>query len=171
MLKSIVMLSMVIISCDAFNFMTQGSTKPMNFFDPFKFSQDKDMSEIVKLREAELKHARWAMISVVSIPLLELNTHKPAIHNFDHLTSNEKVVLIIAVLAGEVTSIFKGWKNPYLNNDSYFKMKSTYQPGDLGFNLKYSDDSINKELNNGRLAMIASIGMISQELVTSKSLF
>jgi hypothetical protein len=30
---------------------------------------------------------------------------------------------------------------------------------------------MNKELNNGRLAMIAALGMMAQELVTNKPIF
>jgi hypothetical protein len=151
--------------------MSQGVTKPTGFFDPLKFSEGKEVNEVAKLREAELKHGRWAMISALSIPLLESKSHLPAIHNFDNLSNDAKIGIVFAVLAGEATTILKGWKNPYNGGFDYFKMKEDYQPGDLGLNTKYSDELINKELNNGRLAMIASIGMIAQELVTNKSLF
>lgn len=56
-------------------------------------------------------------------------------------------------------------------------MKTDYQPGDLGLNLKTSflgKDQVfmsNAELNNRRLAMIGSLGMISQELVSNKAIF
>ena len=56
-------------------------------------------------------------------------------------------------------------------------MKSDYLPGDLGFNISRSflgkDESfmLNAEINHGRLAMIGSLGMIVQELVSDQTLF
>merc|ERR1712115_131210 len=59
------------------------------------------------------------------------------------------------------------------------KLNDNYYPGDLAFdplNLKPSDpqefvEIQNKELNNGRLAMLAAIGMMAQEQVTGSTLF
>lgn len=167
----LILLSTFFVSSSAFNF--QGATKPLGFFDPFSFSERADTSELIRLREAELKHGRWAMISAVSIPLLETSSHQPAIHAFDHLEDVQKIAILASIMTAELTIILKGWENPYTLPNKYFKMKEDYQPGDLGFkiNAELDDDLVNKELNNGRLAMIASIGMIAQELVTDSTLF
>ena len=54
-------------------------------FDPLHLSDNVSDSEFARLRESELKHGRWAMISATTIPLIESFTHRPAIHEFDNL--------------------------------------------------------------------------------------
>lgn len=167
----LILFSAIFASSTAFNF--QGATKPLGFFDPFGFVEKSDTSELIRLREAELKHGRWAMISAVSIPLLESSSRQPAIHTFDHLEGTQKALILTSIMTTEIFIILKGWENPYTLPNRYFKMKEDYQPGDLGLklNAELNDDLLNKELNNGRLAMIASIGMIAQELATDSPLF
>jgi hypothetical protein len=70
-----------------------------------------------------------------------------------------------------------GWENPFTDSSKYFVMKPDYQPGDVGlalpktFSDKDEEFMLNAEINNGRLAMISSLGMIVQELVTNKPIF
>ena len=62
-----------------------------------------------------------------------------------------------------------GWAPP--NSSGAFKLKSEYNPGDLGFDPlglapKGKDLAVmqTKELNNGRLGMIAIAGFVMQEI-------
>ena len=81
------------------------------------------------------------------------------------------------VYAYEFRTLGLGWENPFTNSSNYFVMKEDYQPGDAGFSLPKSfldkDETFmsNAELNHGRLAMIGSLGMIAQELVTNQPIF
>lgn len=149
-----------------------GATSPLGYFDPLGFSNDKSMSELVKLREAELKHCRWGMLAAVAIPATELVTHEPAIYSL-----NDPVTFagfVSAVALGEVRSLTLGWKNPFTNASNVFVMNEDYQPGDLGlwsFINKKNPFMGNAELNNGRLAMIAALGMIVQEIVFDTPIF
>ena len=72
----------------------------------------------------------------------------------------------------EVNRMINGWENPFTSDDT-FQLKQNYQPGNiLNIDMKeISDDNMNVELNNGRLAMIAVLGQIVQELATHKPLF
>ena len=154
-----------------------GSTKPIENFDPLNLANNDEKTLL--FREAELKHGRLAMISTITIPLIELNTHNPAIYEFSNLRPTLQIGLTSLMLVSEFSSMIRGWKNPFEKDTSskYFKILENYQPGDLGFKVITDLDTpegrelLNKELNNGRLAMIAALGMIVQELITQKTLF
>lgn len=154
-----------------------GSTKPIENFDPLHFSNNDEKTLL--FREAELKHGRLAMIAATTIPIIESNTHTPAIYEFNNLQNSLQLGLVSLMLVSEFSSMIRGWKNPFEKDSTsnYFKLLENYQPGDLGFAIITDLDSekgrelLNKELNNGRLAMIAALGMIAQELVTKHTLF
>ena len=150
------------------------ATPPFGVFDPLKLSNNIDKSTLQKYREAELKHGRWAMIGTLSLPLIESQTNAPAIHMFDNLSTNYQVLLVGLILATEANILVRGWQNPFsLGKNKYFTMKDEYQPGDLGFGIssKYNVEMYDKELNNGRLAMIGMMSFFLQELMTNKAIF
>jgi len=122
------------------------------------------------MREAELKHGRLAMVAALLLPLSEQFSSNLGIHFFQD--NPEFVASSLALMfTSEFTSILNGWDDPRVKP---FTLKDNYQPGDLGFNLAVTEETMtqmDKELNNGRLAMIGILGMMSQELVTHQQLF
>jgi hypothetical protein len=145
-----------------------GSTKPIENFDPLKLSENNN-DRFNFFREAEKKHGRIAMISSVVIPFVEKfdDDTIPGIYAFNHLSNEIQLGVITLMFMSEFGTMLKGWEKPWVKP---FTIKNNYKNGDFGFKLKSSDDFENKELNNGRLAMIGALGMIVQELVTHKQL-
>lgn len=122
------------------------------------------------LRESELKHARLAMVVATAFPVMEQFSDVLGIHQFEHLPVPLQLGFTGVMFVSEFTSMLKGWENP---SKKLFRLKEDYQPGDLGFGVWNPEDGdlMDKELNNGRLAMIGILGMMVQELVTQQPLF
>ena len=73
----------------------------------------------------------------------------------------------------ETARMGAGWKNPFMLKNSYFKLEERYQPGNV-FKVpanKYTDVQLEKELSNGRLAMLGTMGYMAQELVQQHPIF
>ena len=167
----------LLFCCSANCFSFYGSTNPLGYFDPLGFAKNKPESELLRLREAELKHGRWGMVSAVAIPATELVTHQQGIHVLDNADALTVSVFVSLVAASELQSMLLGWEDPFKGSSNLFLLKNDYQPGSLGFSLPLSflgkDETfmLDAEINHGRLAMIGSLGMIVQELITDKPIF
>jgi len=161
-----------------------GITEPLGFWDPAGFTDDKSEGKIRFYREVELKHGRLGMLAALGFlvgenfhPLFGGDIDVPAYLAFQQTPLEifwPKVVSAIAII--EVFSVFS-FNSPA--GGEPWSIRSDHVPGDFGFdplNLKPTDPEElktmqTKELNNGRLAMLAAAGMIAQELATGQKLF
>ncbi len=172
MFYCIFLVASVLASSCAFN--VPGTIKSNVVFDPFNFVERASDNDLIRYKESELKHSRWAMIGAAALPLIESKTQVPAIHAFDHLSDEAKTLILGSIAAGEGMTILKGYENPFsLNNtNSFFKMKEDYIPGDIGlsFNERTIQELETKELTSGRIAMVGFVLMTIQELLTDKSI-
>merc|ERR1712083_618958 len=152
-----------------------GITAPVGFFDPMGFSESASEGRMRFYREVELKHGR--LVGEQFHPLFGGDIDVPAYLAFQQTplqTFWPAVVTAIAIL--EVYSVFT-FNSPA--GGEPWSIRSDHVPGDLGFdplNLKPTDPEEfktmqTKELNNGRLAMLAAAGMILQEYATGQKLF
>lgn len=137
------------------------------------------MLESKKLQEAELKHGRVAMLAAVG--LLVQNQFHPlfkgdmdigsSIYHFQEVTSLYPWVtpLFVSIIGMvEFATLRKGWQE--IPEMGITPLKEDYIVGDLGldpYDTKSNPDTFKiirtKELNNGRLAMIATLLIILQE--------
>ena len=145
-----------------------GATEPLGFWDPAGISP-KDEQTFYEYRVCEIKHGRVAMmacIGAVGQHYLRLGWFskttwgEPMPSGFAAVFSNPAAfgMIVLTAICGLLEfTIFK---------DDIEKGAGNF--GDpLRFNM-YTDEMRNRELNNGRFAMFAIIGIIAAEGVTGK---
>jgi light-harvesting complex I chlorophyll a/b binding protein 1 len=151
--------------------MIRRPTAPLENVDLFDKSVVAKDVQPVFLREAELKHGRLAMVASILLPVSEQFSDNLGIHFFQDHPDFVGVSLFFMFIS-EFSSMIRGWENPLKKP---FALKEDYQPGDFGLTFGLTDatfgDQLDKELNNGRLAMIGILGIMAQELATQQQLF
>jgi len=160
-----------------------GVLQPTGPFDPANLLEGKTKEEVYRFREAELTHGRVGMLASAGF-LVQENFHPlfsgdngPAIEQIPQLPPLLWVGMTIGIGACESLRIQKGWANPYEAPSNVQKLKGDYYPGDLGFDplgIKPDDPEElrimqTKELQNGRLGMLAAAGFLAQEATTGQT--
>ena len=100
-------------------------------FDPLGFAERASPAEMVKYREAELKHGRVAMLAITGMlfaevwhPMLYAPSNVPAIFAFQGTLQQSSILAPVLLAIGAVeTASFPGWE------PTDFKMKDGYVPG------------------------------------------
>ena len=157
-----------------------GISAPFGLFDPAGFMNEQSINEVKRLRESELVHCRLGMLAAVGIlvgesgftPLFNGDILEGlAINQFQQVPAGFEFALTLAIGIAEAGRASKGWVEP---GNGLFTLRDNYTPGDLGFDplgLKPTNaadlkDMATKELNNGRLAMLAVAAFVVQEEIS-----
>ena len=163
-----------------------GAIAPTGYFDPIGFCRyGNTLSDVKRYREAEVQHGRVAMLACVGYLAGEaipgpFSLNGPANDQLQQLPLPVFIVLSLGIAAAELKRAKIGWVEPSYKPGSrtLWTLRDEYYPGDVGFDplgFKPQDpkafaDMQTRELQNGRLAMIGIIGMMSQELVNHKTI-
>lgn len=141
-----------------------GVTEPIGYFDPLNFCPPGNEIKFRKLRASEIKHGRVAMMASIGL----LAQHDIRFQVFDIFDDVPNGVGAIATIGGSFGAAalflvcllleFLFWReNPNLEPGNY---------GDpFGVNM-YDTEMRNREINNGRFAMICVVGIIAADLNT-----
>jgi len=140
-----------------------GATPPLMYFDPLGFAKVGDKEGFDNLRAAELKHGRVAMMAAVGA-VAQTQFKLPG---FEEVPTNLDCVftppatygLVLLFLLSGVVEIFVWPQDP------------NKEPGNFGDPAgfgQYNTEFREREINNGRMAMISIFAILGTDLVTRK---
>ncbi|CAE7825245.1 FCPB, partial [Symbiodinium sp. CCMP2456] len=140
-----------------------GVTDPLGYFDPLGFCKQGDEKTFRSMRTAEIKHGRAAMMAALGAVV----QHYVKLPGFEKVPAGLDAVNVAPGSYGFIALfLISGVLELAVWTESDKKA-----PGDFGDPLglnKYDEEFRNRELNNGRAAMFAAIGIIAAELYTGK---
>jgi hypothetical protein len=160
-----------------------GITAPMGLFDPIGMSARVPEGLLLFYREAELKHGRVCMLAVLGLLVGEAGAFIPILgegipagtpaFELPQVAFAQKgaVEAFWPAVIGAIGVIEWGWA---ISDEQKTRAPGDYQWDPLGMKPKDAKglkELQDKELNNGRLAMLAAAGIIAQEQVTGSNIF
>jgi len=152
-----------------FNPADQFGVTQLGYFDPLGFCKVGDEKAFRQMRVAELKHGRVAMLASVGLLVqhyLQVPGLSTAPKGIGAVMNSPGGVLALLVFSGVIEAINWNldWKeapsNPVSKIGDYGNPWQVYP--------KNMDSMKNRELNNGRAAMVATLGILVAELATGK---
>jgi hypothetical protein len=158
-------------------------------FDPLGFAAKADEGTLKRYREAELTHGRVGMLAVIgflvgekvegSSFLFDASIKGPAISHLAQVPAPFWIALVAAIGQLELIRAKIGFVEPKnVPVGQAGLLRTEYIPGNLNFDplgLKPADPAEfeimqTKELQNGRLAMLAAAGFMAQELASGQGI-
>lgn len=143
--------------------MQVGAMAPLGFFDPLGFSKKGDESGFRNLRAAEIKHGRVAMMAALGAVV----QHYVKFPGFESVPTGLAASIsspgslgFVALFAVAGALELGAWTE-----------NAEKEPGNFGDPAglnQYTQEMRERELNNGRFAMFAAMGIIAAELTTGK---
>merc|ERR1712157_207798 len=166
-----------------------GALPPVGFFDPLGLAEKATEATLLRYREAEITHGRVAMLAFIgflvgekvegSSFLFDASIKGPAITHLAQVPTIFWGLLLIAIASAELYRAQVAFVSPSdVPTGQQGLMRKDRFPGDIGFDplgLKPEDPEefntmVTKELQHGRLAMLAAAGFMAQELVDGKGI-
>merc|ERR1712203_927355 len=150
-----------------------GDQPPLGLWDPLGFTKDGDVEKFKRRREVEIKHGRVSMFAAIGYIVPEYfkwpgYLSPSAGLKFADVPNGLKAFSALPAAGWLQIVLFAG----YWEFGTY---NSTAPPGDLGWKAITSSDpevlkrKLNAEMANGRLAMMAIMGMLYQDGLTGSA--
>merc|ERR1711939_1141813 len=154
-----------------------GVQEPVGFWDPLGFSADGDVASFKRRRSVEIKHGRICMLATMGYITPEITGKLPGYLSpsaglkFADIPNGLAAVSKVPTLGWAQIAAYFG----FCEFSGGFEDYKTGTPGDYGFKVLTSADPAEKtkklaaEIANGRLAMVAIIGMFFQDGLTGSA--